>query len=256
MMSIENGINKTLFWIVAGVAALALAASGVLIATRPNGSPRVLGRKLLTPSPTPAAAQSTVPFVVRTFAPVPIPSEAPPVPVPPASPASTSPNTSTGSSTPTLVCRNSTKPACGRFYWSPAPGTNKALEIKVEWSPASPNPGETVTYWLTVTDPDAQITAYSVGYGDPSRATIAPCSVPARYGPWTPPARRAGKLSLVLHHAYSSTGRFVAEFWARSGDCGSPYGADTTLRVPITVEQASQETEPSPSPSGSLPSSG
>jgi hypothetical protein len=251
MLTEENGINRTIFWIVAGVASLSLIASGVLVATRTNGKKAtVLGKTLK--SPTPAANPTEAPVIIVTLPPAAAPAPAPaPSPTEAAAPepAPTEAAAPPPASAPTLVCHNSTDSRCGRFFWSPSPGANKPIDIQVTWSPESPVAGDVVTFWVKITDADAKITDSAAGYGDPRGASLPACATPVRYGPWSPPARQAGSLSLVFHHAYAAAGDYNAIFLGRSGACGSPYGADVSLRVPITVqEEPSPEPEPTSSP--------
>ncbi|MCA1832979.1 MAG: hypothetical protein ABR548_09320 [Actinomycetota bacterium] len=249
----QDRINPKLFWIVAGLGVVALLANVVLIVARPTRQPaHVLGEHLVTPTPEPAATSlPTLPpnFLRLPLSPQPSPTSDVLAEDEPAD--QTQEESAAPATTPSggLVCRNSTNPSCGRFYWSPSPGIDKPIDIEVEWSPESPVAGDLVTFTVTITDPDAKITAYKAGFGDPSRAALPACSTPSRYGPWTPPARQAGSVSLVFRHIYESAGDYSANFIGRSGDCGSPYGETVNLPVPISVQEP--EPEPSPEPSES-----
>lgn len=222
---------------------LLLVAGSVVVSTRGNDRPaRVLGERLVkTPDPVPAPTVTvTLPSTIVTLEPVPEPDAPEPE-------ATSSPAGSIGSSTSTsLVCRNSTNSRCGRFFWDPAPAKDKPLQVDVVMSPGNPQVGDVVTFTVTVTDGDAPVSkSVAAGYGDPSRARLTTCSAPARYGPWTPPTRQSGSFSTTFQHTYSAAGDYLATFVGRSGDCGSPYGGQLLLELPLTVDE---EPEPDPSP--------
>src|ERR1051325_8737598 len=124
-------------WI-AGVVAVAVAggaAGGTYLATRNTTTkPRVLGEKLcgtrpvtcVTPTPTPSLPVEGPPPTpaVTIPTPSPTPTVVAPAPAPVAHPPVVQPHP---------VCLNSTDPSCGRFFWTPSPGADDALSIRVSW---------------------------------------------------------------------------------------------------------------------------
>ena len=142
------------------------------------------------------------------------------------------------------ACRNSTDPACGPAYWDPAPAANQAMTVQVTPSTSSPKVGESVTFTVVVSDPDARIDrecnsliVYGDGQGPPGCATTASCV--ARFGAWTPPERRADRYEVTFTHTYATAGDVTASFTFKSssGICGpdDPYGSTATGQVVLQV---------------------
>ncbi|MGH9180074.1 MAG: hypothetical protein ACRD0N_16200 [Acidimicrobiales bacterium] len=158
---------------------------------------------------------------------------------PPSLATSSPPLRSTAASTPVPAapapsCRNSTDPACGPFRWEPAPGANQPLTIALEVSPAQPRAGEEVTVGVVAIDPDAPVTTNGGTYlwHDP-HDTGAQIGFPStveriedRYGPWTPPEPRPGRLEMAFSHTFSQPGTYRFDFKALSGDEADPGNTD------------------------------
>lgn len=154
--------------------------------------------------------------------------------------------TATSGSSSTAPCRNSRDQACGPYYWDPAPDGNQPLVVEVAVEPPSPTPGETVTFTVTVEDPDARIQRdcnYKVSYGDgrdPSTCASLPACLP-RYGAWTPPERQPDSYRTTFVHVYEAAGDYTARFTfvSSSGTCyEDPYGSSGTGSVAVAVAEA------------------
>ena len=213
-------------WALRGTAALAATTCGLasLAAVSLAGTPtahvvQVAGRPATTETTEPTAFTS--PPTTQTVVPPPTPT--------------TVATRHIVSTTTTIVCRNSSNPACGPFYWDPPPGPNQPLTVEVHYTPAAPRAGETVTFYVTATDPDARFfntvcylfsdngagpagcgTAHNDGMTNFNPPTYDPYCGP-KYGPWTPPAR-PGRESLGspegsgVTHVYSTPGTYTATF--------------------------------------------
>lgn len=190
----------------------------------------------------PAAPSPSSP-VVRTTTP-PAPKRAVPSSVvatlgtsAPARPASEASTTTT-----TLVCRNSTDPACGAFRWDPPPGPNQPMTVAVSWSPSSPKAGDTVTFQVTVDDPDgSQLLSRSEGtvdYGDgtPVLGVGGHIDCVGGFGPWTPPDPVPVHENLTYQHAYAAGGSYSTTFTFKSlGNCAyAPSQATKTVVVAVS----------------------
>lgn len=253
-----GGGRRISIWIAAVVTVVVAggAAGGTYLATRKTTTkPRVLGEKLCGTPPAPCITPTPTPSL-----PVGVPTTTPTPTVPAPAPTPTPTPTPTRTSTPAPVtqppvvqrptCLNSTDPSCGRFFWTPAPGGDQALSIRVAWSPVPATVGEPVTFTVTVDDGDAPIEdAPRYSFGDAGTVSDVSCPPSNRYGPWTTPARRHGHIEFTVTHTYAAAGRFVARFVAHSGHCGdTPYGDAISIDVPVTVHPA-DTASPSPSPS-------
>jgi hypothetical protein len=224
-----------------GAACLAVALSVlVFVGHRSPVQPRVLGNQI-----------TRLPFTTNPPAPAPPSKPLDEIGSPPGSkPEPASHNVRPPA--PTSRCRNSVAEACGRFFWSPAAAKDSPLRIDAEINPATVAAGEEVTYTVTAKDGDATIVGIVARFGDGTDKgpTLIACAAPHRYGPWTPPARQAGKKTVTFRHVYAKAGSYKASFTARSGACGSPYGGTLTLPVDMVVE-ASRSASPAPSASPS-----
>src|SRR3712207_6243843 len=60
----------------------------------------------------------------------------------------------TTTTTAARVCRNSTDPACGQFFWDPAPTGNQPLNVQITTSPPNPRAGQEVAFTVSLHDPD------------------------------------------------------------------------------------------------------
>lgn len=155
-------------------------------------------------------------------------------------------------------CRNSTDVVCGPFRWDPAPGANAAMGMSVRVSPERPRPGETVTFRVVATDPDAPFESPcpAAAFGDGRRTNACPPGLGFRglaecpmdgYGPWTPPSRQAGRIEHVFRHAYDNEGTYDVALTLRSrrlglpiqngegGPCTDPYGDEGTVTTRVVV---------------------
>jgi hypothetical protein len=128
-------------------------------------------------------------------------------------------------------CRNSTDPACGDFYFDPPLAPDQPAEISIVASPASPRVGETVTFTVTVIDPDGtgpacesfdpdakdiEPPAADGGEGVPTQGSCAgasPRSVSlARYGPWDPPEPTPSRHEVTFTATYTVPGQRTAVY--------------------------------------------
>jgi len=148
--------------------------------------------------------------------------------------------------TPTTArhCRNSTDPACGPFSWDPNPGPNQPLTGQVTAAPASPSAGQTVTFHITASDPDASpVVVCGTFFGDGADIVcdpgpkVNPGTCPKQYGPWTPPARQQGALDTTVQHTYQKAGTYEASFQVNSAQeaCNNPYASSTVVKVTVVV---------------------
>ncbi len=164
--------------------------------------------------------------------------------------ATSSPTTSTTTAAPTTTtassCRNSMDEACGPTYWDPPPGPNQPLTVEVSFTPAQPQPGDEVTFQVTVIDPDARIDQECnrrVTYGDgndPNRC-VSSASCAARHGPWTPPEPTPDRYETTFTHTYEGTGDFTAvfAFESRSACYDDPYGSSGERQVTVPIRSSS-----------------
>ena len=167
-----------------------------------------------------------------------------------------------GTTTTTLYCHNSPDPRCGPFRWETDPGPNAPLTVEITYRPAHPRAGDTVTFFVTATDPDAsQFPRMCSQFGDTQGACISgirygggPDGDPycgPMYGPWDPP-RRPGQESLGnpsgsgVNHAYGNPGTYTVKFSFQSAAtfCGyaGPYASDGSGIVQVTVDAAPSST--------------
>ncbi|MDQ6797310.1 MAG: hypothetical protein M3011_04675 [Actinomycetota bacterium] len=170
------------------------------------------------PPTTPAPATSAAPAPAKTSTPT------PPVPlsVDPFVPETTP-------TVPPLVCRNSTNPDCGPFFWDPSPSNNQPLNVNV--SASSPSPDGDVTFTARVTDPDHPVTdnCAQIDYGD-GTVDRRPCSFPPcadAHGAWAPPPVLAGDRTFTSTHRYAN-GSYRATFTFHTDfdpPCPNPYGS-------------------------------
>ena len=143
---------------------------------------------------------------------------------------------------PPLMCQNSTNPACGPFHWDPAVG-NQALSASFVSAPGTAVVGEPVTFEVDWSDPDAN--AFDNVHSVDGASIGAPCTVPERYGAWTPPSANAGSGRISFTETFATTGehRVVVDLW--TGDvCAHPYASERHIETIVTV------TDPEAPPSG------
>ncbi len=177
----------------------------------------------LTP---PATTVDTAPPVTEA----PATSVAPPTAVPTTPPSTRAPGT-----TPTTApaCRNSDKPSCGDFRWDPPPGPNQPLVGSFVNPPATAQVGVPVVFEVTWSDPDAKLTSDRLS-PDGSRI-ISACTLPPRFGPWTPPPAVGGSGTLRYTHTFQTAGTYSdVTVELGTADCTSPYGNDAQV-PPITI---------------------
>jgi hypothetical protein len=184
-----------------------------------------MGSRVTTTHPSSVRPPAPVPTTVATASPAPPPTTAP------------APTTSTS-----LVCRNSTDPACGPFRWDPPPGPNQPMTLAVSVSPAAPKARETVTFRVTVDDPDGAYLVSEQGsldYGDgtpvPGYDGHVDCF--GSYGPWTPPDPAPLHKEITYQHAYAGAGTYTVTFTFKSlGNCAyGPSEAIKTATVSVTA---------------------
>ncbi len=233
----------------ATVALVALVAQIVTGGGRPAQRVEVASRAPITtaPSPRPQIPTTTPPTTVAgpptTDAPT---ASAPPGPAAPNTPPAPAPLT-VGPSVPENpttsppVCRNSTKPDCGPFYWDPAPAPNQPLNVNVTPSPSNPAPNDVVTFTVKVTDADHRVTnnCAQANFGDGVVQSL-PCTHAQcfdAHGPWDPPPQTDGDATFTFRHQYGQ-GTFAPTFTFHTDfdlPCPSPYGSagsgQTTVRV-------------------------
>jgi hypothetical protein len=231
----------------AAAAVLAIALLGAVIARDGRGdemdvatdptpttteAPQVLGDQV-TRTPTETTTETTtdetdaeesgptttVP-VATTLAPAPLPT-APP--------------------TTALVCHFSTDPACGPFYWDPAP-VNQPATLTVT-APDDIVAGEQVSLAITMTD-DGRVTldCFVVDMSPDTGLYTGTCSYdppdcPARYGPWTP-VPQSGRASTNTVVSFDEPGTYqvtVRVQPAQGCDNVDPYrsGASTTITIEV-----------------------
>ncbi len=167
----------------------------------------------------------------------------PPTPVSPGAPAPLAPRTTTTTAPPGggtgdggsrgPICRDSTDPACGDFYWDPPPGANDPLAISVSQSDV-PFFGREITFTITVSDGDASLFSAcnaTIVDGTNVREVTGLCGGPppctVRYGPWTPPAEEGASYQFVVTHRFVSLGPYQITVTARSHNPGcGPYDSE------------------------------
>lgn len=173
------------------------------------------------------------------------------------------PAATTSTTAPPPVCRNSTDPRCGRFYWDYDPATwpNKPLELSVSSSPATVVAGEPVTFSIRFFDPDVASAdpcarawfqgSDPVAGGDEDAHAGAdgevffPCAVPMcveqGYGPWDPPPPAPSEpRTLTVSRVYAEPGDYTVRVTGRSDwMCRFPgYNSEATITVPVHVVPA------------------
>lgn len=215
----------------------ATAVSSGAAVVAPGGVPVTIGSIGVDAAVVPAAA--------------PVPAGQPPVPPPPSTgsvtPATTAPP---DAPLPAEPCRNSSDPGCGPFSWHPAPGADQPLTISFEVVPAAPRAGDLVTVHVVAADPDAEVSTNggTWHFADPHSTEVQigfPLTITRgveRYGAWTPPEPRPGRLELSFTHTFSLPGTYSFTFGAVSGDDAepgnagrNPYASRASVTVPITV---------------------
>lgn len=218
-------------------------------------------QRVTTASPTTTDAETPTSWVTTTTeqdsatastTTTPDASVAPPPPAttvpPPAQATSTTtatPSTTTATPSMTTVppaCRNSRDEACGPSYWDPPPDRNQPLLVEVTFTPTQPQPGDEVTFRVTVSDPDATIERQcnvGVAYGDdsPLDGCYSSASCLPRYGAWTPPEPVPDRHETSFTHRYDDVGDFTAVFTfeSRSACYDDPYGSSGEGQVTVPV---------------------
>jgi plastocyanin len=135
-------------------------------------------------------------------------------------------------------CLNSFDPACGRFYWSPTPGSNADISVSVGASSATVPAGEPVSFTANGDDPDAKIACGLIYYGEGTNIGTA-VRIRRQYGRWEPPAKTHGTMTKTYTHTYENAGTYTVVASFKSGDgCAedyNPYGSEGSAAVTITV---------------------
>ncbi len=171
-------------------------------------------------------------------------------------------------------CVQSYLASCPPQTWSPMP-INKALTIRVSYSPQHPLPGQTVTFNVVLDDPDDanHLQLDSAYYGDAASTAGAGASVGAvtagplppgcqtPRGTWPPPPPGpAGHVELQRTYTYTSPGTYQVRFTASSGlnvnPCAlpDPYAsfaqstADVVVDAPPPPPTTTTTTTPPPPP--------
>lgn len=103
---------------------------------------------------------------------------------------------------------------------------NQPISVKVTYSPTAPKAGETVTFSVTVDDPDGSTLldrngiANDYGDGSPGSGVGGHVDCVERFGPWTPDAPNPVHADLTFRHVYAVAGTYTASFPVKSlGDC-------------------------------------
>lgn len=133
-----------------------------------------------------------------------------------------------------LVCLNSINPACGPFSWQTPPGPNQPVTVSAVASPTNVSPGQPVTFSVTVSDPDHNVTPNcgSVDFGDGTSQPLN-CNRPSNsacasaFGPWVTPPAAPGSGQFTFTHAYAAPRTYTAAFTFRTDEdrCPDPYGS-------------------------------
>lgn len=176
--------------------------------------------------PAPGAMPSASGPVARPFAPTPTAAPAPAA-GPPASPG---PTAAPATSAPPPACR-----ADGRGC---AP--NQPMTVQATLSPAHPAAGDTVTFTVTASDPDAPIDAGGCGrhhaFGDERTGTTCSpsCAAP---DPSTTFQPTPGRVEETFTHVYSAPGTYTAVFdYHSGGECsGNPYASSGEAKLSVIV---------------------
>lgn len=209
-----------------------LAASTSTWPSPTNGNPIVALPEATTTTTT--AGAPPIPTTRAATVPPRLPA---PTTGPTATPATSAPVTAAPATTTTsLACRNSVNPACGPRYWDPPPGPNQPMTVVVSVSPASPRAGDTVTFRVTVDDPDGgqllSRTDGTVDYGDgtPTTGVGGHLDCVGGSGAWTTPAPVPVHEEITYQHVYAAAGTYTATFTYRSlGNCA--YGPSEAVRT-------------------------
>lgn len=145
--------------------------------------------------------------------------------------------------TAVLVCRNSSDPRCGDFYYDPEPDPNQPLTITVTVEPAVPVAGQEVVFTVEVEDPDAEPLPndcrQEVWFGDEEfRSTTCPVHYHCldRTGPWDPPEKRPYRDVHEFRHVYEESDTYTVTFVFRTGTpCDNHYGDEAREDVEVFV---------------------
>jgi hypothetical protein len=226
----------------AAAAVLAIALLGAVIARDGGGddmdvatdpspttteAPQVLGDQV-TRTPTETTTDTVAESTTTTTAAAVATTVAP-------APAETAPPTTA------LVCQFSTDPACGPFYWEPAP-VNQPATLTVT-APDDVVAGEQVRLSIAMTD-DGRVTldCVSVSLSPDTGLSTGSCvyekvECPARYGPWSPvPQSGEAETHTVVSFDEPGTYEVTVVVQAAQGcDNVDPYrsGASTTITVEV-----------------------
>jgi len=208
-------------------------ASRAPVSTAPTSRPQIT----TTAPPTTVAGPATTEAPTTTAAPGPAAPNTPASPTP----LAVGPSAPENTTVPPPVCRNSTNPDCGAFYWDPPPAPNQQLNVAVTAS--APNANGDVAFSVRVTDPDHRITnnCAQANYGDGVVDSL-PCTFPPcfdAHGPWDPPPQINGDATFIFRHQYRQAGTYTPSFTFHTDldlPCPSPYGSagsgQTTIMVP------------------------
>jgi hypothetical protein len=141
---------------------------------------------------------------------------------------SSAPPPSEGSTTAaTPICRNSTNPDCGPFYWDPDPAPNQPLALSATYSPQNPHVGETVTFMIHAEDPDGDIGCVSLT--PPSGDSLGGvcgggpgigCSSEPQ-GPWDTPSAHPSAVDRTYTYTFDHSGSYTLPLEATS--YGGPF---------------------------------
>ena len=149
----------------------------------------------------------------------------------------------TTTTTTVLVCRNSYNPACGPFRWDPAPAPAGNWTVSVQYSPAKPVVGDTVTFTVTISDPNTSV--YTCGHvtfgagGPDQNCESVSASCPTRYGPWDPPAKRPDSVTTGYTYRYDKPGNYTFSVTYPVGNpCYDPYQTQASASQSFTVSAA------------------
>lgn len=218
---------------VLGAVAAVVLVFGVLTAVNRSGDDGITRLETTSgdvaqPPVIPEATTTTPPSTVATTTTSPRPASTVLTPTTkrPATSSTSRPPATTSSTSTTRPCRNSDDPACGPFRWDPPLAPNKPLTVKLSYLPTTPKAGETVTFSVTVDDPDGSMLLDDDGlgnnYGDrtPDFSPTAIVDCLERYGPWTPEPPRPVHADLTFRHVYASAGTYNVSFPFKAiGDC-------------------------------------